>query len=109
MFHCLVASDAALELVAERLELSDLGEAMKKALTIHEEMRPRNVTRADLVVSEGSGLEVDGRMKMMFPSLAAAQKRGRDLKAEFPMLQVKIYAAAEKTRSLIGPEPEPIP
>ena len=77
---------------------------MKKPLTIPEETQPRNVTRADLVVNEGFGLEVDGRMKMVFPSLAAAQKRGRDLKAEFPMLQVKIYDAAAKSRSLIEPE-----
>ena len=46
---------------------------------------------------------------MMFPTLAAAQKRGRDLKAEFPMLQVKIYDAAEKTRSLVEPESQAIP
>lgn len=82
---------------------------MKKPLTIPEEAQPRNVTRADLVVNEGFGLEVDGRMKMMFPTLAAAQKRGRDLKAEFPMLQIKIYDAAEKTRSLIEPQSQPIP
>jgi hypothetical protein len=30
------------------------------------------------------------------PTLEAAQKRARDLKAEFPMLQVKVYDAAEK-------------
>lgn len=83
---------------------------MKKPLTIPEEMQqPRNVTRVDLVVNEGFGLEVDGRMKMVFPSLAAAQKRGRDLKAEFPMLQVKIYDAAAKSRSLIEPESQTIP
>ena len=83
---------------------------MKKPLTIPEEMQqPRNVTRADLVVNEGFGLEVDGRMKMVFPSLAAAQKRGRDLKGEFPMLQVKIYDAAGKTRSFIEPESQIIP
>lgn len=74
---------------------------MKRPLTIPDEAQPQNVTRADLVVNEGFGLEVDGRMKMIFPTLAAAQKRGRDLKAEFPMLQIKIYDAAEKTRSLI--------
>ena len=82
---------------------------MKKPLTIPEEAQPRNVTRADLVVNEGFGLEVDGRMKMVFPTFAAAQKRGRDLKAEFPMLQVKIYDAAEKSRALIEPESQTIP
>ena len=46
---------------------------------------------------------------MVFPTFAAAQKRGRDLKAEFPMLQVKIYDAAEKSRSLIEPESQTVP
>jgi hypothetical protein len=69
---------------------------MKKPLTIPDERQPRNITRADLVMTEGFGLEVDGRMKTVFPTLEAAQKRARDLKAEFPMLQVKVYDAVEK-------------
>ena len=69
---------------------------MKKPLTIPDEPQPRNITRADLVMTEGFGLEVDGRMKTVFPTLEAAQKRAKDLKAEFPMLQVKVYDAAEK-------------
>ena len=36
---------------------------MKKPLTMPEEAQPRNITRADLVLAEGFGLEVDGRMK----------------------------------------------
>jgi hypothetical protein len=44
----------------------------------------------------GLCLEVDGRMKTVFRTLEAAQKRASDLKAEFPMLQVKVYGAAEK-------------
>jgi hypothetical protein len=51
--------------------------------------------------SEGFGLEVDGRMKMVFPTLQAALKRAHDLKAEFPMLQIKVYDAAEKTSRLL--------
>ena len=74
---------------------------MKKPLTIPEEAQPRNITRADLVLTEGFGLEVDGRMKTVFPTLAAAQKRARDLKTEYPMLQIKVYDAAEKTRTLV--------
>ena len=57
---------------------------------------------ADLVLTEGFGLEVDGRMKTVFPTLQAAQKRARDLKAEFPMLQIKVYDAAERTRTHAG-------
>jgi len=70
---------------------------MKKPLTMPEEAQPRNVTRADLVLTEGFGLEVDGRMKTVFPTLPVAEKKARDLKAEFPMLQIKVYDAAKKT------------
>jgi len=69
---------------------------MKKPLTIPDEPQPRNITRADLVLTEGFGLQVDGRMKTVFPTLQAAQKRARDLKTEFPMLQIKVYDAAQK-------------
>mgnify|MGYP001791705455 CR=1 FL=1 len=75
---------------------------MKKPLTVPEETQPRNITRADLVLTEGFGLEVDGRMmKTVFPTLQAAEKKARALKAEFPMLQIKVYDAAEKTRTLV--------
>ena len=46
---------------------------MKKPLTMPDEPQPRNITRADLVMTEGFGLEVDGRMKTVFPTLEAAQ------------------------------------
>jgi hypothetical protein len=36
---------------------------MKKPLTTPDEPRPRNIPRADLVMTEGFGLQVDGRMK----------------------------------------------
>jgi hypothetical protein len=44
---------------------------MKKPLTIPDEPRPRNITRADLVMTGGFGLEVDGRMKTVVPTLEA--------------------------------------
>jgi hypothetical protein len=50
---------------------------MKKPLTMPEEAQPRNITRADLVLTEGFGLEVDGRMKTVFPTLQAAEKKAR--------------------------------
>ena len=77
--------------------------AMKKPLTMPDEPQPRNITRVDLVMSDGFGLEVDGRMKTVFPTLEAAQKRARDLKTEFPMLQVKVYDAAEKKLLELSP------
>jgi hypothetical protein len=60
---------------------------MKKNLTIPDEPQPRNITRADLVMTEGFGLEVDGRMKTIFPTLGAAQKSALDIKTKYPMLQ----------------------
>ena len=50
---------------------------MKKPLTMPEEAQSRNITRADLVLTEGFGLEVDGRMKTVFPTLQAAEKKAR--------------------------------
>jgi hypothetical protein len=76
---------------------------MKKTLTIPGEPQPRNITRADLVMTEGFGLEVDGRMKTVFPTLEAARKRAKALKAEFPMLQVKVYDAAENKLLELSP------
>jgi hypothetical protein len=52
-------------------------------------------------MTEGFGLEVDGRMKRSFPTLAAAQKSALDLKTKYPMLQVKVYDAEKKTRTLV--------
>ena len=49
---------------------------MKKPLTMPDEPQPRNVTRADLVMTEGFGLQVDGRIKTVFPTLQAAQETG---------------------------------
>jgi hypothetical protein len=65
---------------------------MKKPLTMLEEAQPRNITRADVLMTEGFGLQVDGRMKRSFPTLAAAQKSALDLETKYPMLQVKVYA-----------------
>jgi hypothetical protein len=59
--------------------------------------------RADLVMTDGFGLEIDGRMKTVFPTLEAAHEGARDLKAEFPMLQVKVYDAAEKKLLELSP------
>jgi hypothetical protein len=52
-------------------------ELPKKPLTMQDEPQPRNITRADLVMTEGFGLQVDGRMKTVISTLQAAQKRAR--------------------------------
>ena len=44
-------------------------------------------------MTEGFGLEVDGRMKAVFPTQEEAQKSAEILKARYPLLQVKVYDA----------------
>jgi len=66
------------------------GVAMKKPLSMPDEQQPRNITRADIVMTEGFGLEVDGRMKTVFDTNEAAQKSALELKTQYPMLQVKV-------------------
>jgi hypothetical protein len=51
----------------------------------------------DVLMTEGFGLEVDGRMKAVFPTQEEA-KSAENLKARYPLLQVKVYDAAAHTR-----------
>jgi hypothetical protein len=64
-----------------------------------DEQQPRNIKRADVLMTEGFGLEVDGRMKAVFPTQEEAQKSAENLKARYPLLQVKVYDAAAHTRT----------
>ena len=52
-------------------------------------------------MTEGFGLEVDGRMKAVVPTLEEAQKSAENLKARYPLLQVKVYDAAAHTRTRV--------
>jgi hypothetical protein len=45
---------------------------------------------------------VDGHFKSEFDSVNAAETSGRKLKAAYPMLQVEIYDADKKTRTLLS-------
>ena len=47
---------------------------MRKSLAMPEEQQPRNTMRADILMSDGFGLEVDGRIKAKFPT-KGTQKR----------------------------------
>jgi hypothetical protein len=66
-----------------------------------DEQQPRNIKRADVLMTEGIGREVDGRMKAVFPTQDEAQKSAENLKARYPMLQVKVYDAAAHTRTRV--------
>jgi hypothetical protein len=63
--------------------------------------RPRN-PRGDAFPVEGFALTVDGKIKSQYPALADAMKVGLALKTKFPVIQVTIYDAAEKTRTPVN-------
>jgi len=76
---------------------------MRKSMTtMTEEQKPRNIMRADVTITEGFGIEVDGQMKAVFDTKAAAEKEARELKTKYPMLQVKV--ASQKTSVVITAE-----
>jgi hypothetical protein len=76
---------------------------MRKPLTtVPEEPKPRNIMRADVTITEGFGMEVDGQMKAVFDTKEAAERDARKLKIRYPMLQVKVYDASQKTSSVIA-------
>jgi hypothetical protein len=45
---------------------------------------------------------VDGHFKSEFDSAEAAEAAGRKLKSAYPMLQIEIYDAATKVRTLLS-------
>jgi len=45
---------------------------------------------------------VDGHFKSEFATIEAAEVSGRKLKSTYPMLQIEIYDAAKKVRTLLS-------
>jgi hypothetical protein len=74
---------------------------MKKPTLRSEEQQPRNIQRADIAPSSGYAIVVDGHFKTQFSEESAAKKAGKELLANFPMLQIEIYNATSKTRTLM--------
>jgi hypothetical protein len=73
----------------------------KTVLSIHEP-GPKKALRADRPPSEGFVTMVDGHFKSEFDTVDAAEASGRKLKSAFPMLQIEIYDADKKVRTLLG-------
>jgi hypothetical protein len=48
--------------------------------------------------TSGFAIEVDGRLKTQFATREGARNGADELKRRFPMLQIRIYDAAAKTR-----------
>jgi hypothetical protein len=74
---------------------------MKKPKLTVEDPQPRNIQRADIAPTDGYSLVVDGHFKTQFTEKGAAMKAATELLAKYPMLQVEIYDAASKSRTLI--------
>src|SRR3981189_1493838 len=73
---------------------------MKKPKIEAEEQQPRKVIRPDKAPTSGYSLVVDGHFKSHHDTVEVAEEAGMALKNKFPMLQVQVYDAATKTRSL---------
>ncbi len=74
---------------------------MKKPKIDTEEPLPRKIERADKAPTGGYSLVVDGHFKSHHETVEAAEEAGMALKHQFQMLQVQVYDAATKTRSMI--------
>jgi hypothetical protein len=72
---------------------------MKKPTLRIEEQQPRNIQRADIVPTIGYAIVVDGHFKTQFSDESAAKKK--ELLSNYPMLQIEIYDATAKTRTLM--------
>jgi hypothetical protein len=57
--------------------------------------------RGDALPMEGFGLAVDGKIKSQYASSEAALKAGLAIKRSFPKVQVTVFDATERTRTLV--------
>jgi hypothetical protein len=73
----------------------------KPTLHVEEQPQARNIQRADIAPSDGYALVVDKHFKTLFAREEAAKKAAVDLLVKYPMLQVEIYDASSKSRTLI--------
>jgi hypothetical protein len=75
---------------------------MKKPVLSLEEPEPKKIMRADRPPTEGFVMVVDGHFKTEFATVDVAEAAGRKLKETYPMLQIEIYDAASKSRTLLS-------
>ena len=74
----------------------------EKTLLSIDEPEPKKIVRADRPPTEGFAIIVDGHFKLEFDTLEAAEASGRKLKAAYPMLQIEIYDADKRIRTLLS-------
>jgi hypothetical protein len=70
---------------------------MKKRVLSLDEAKPKKAMRADRPPTEGFLAVVDGHFKSEFDTVEAAEASARKLKSAYPMLQIEIYDAANKS------------
>ncbi|MGB8608767.1 hypothetical protein [Bradyrhizobium sp.] len=75
---------------------------MKKPILSIDEPEPRKAPRADRPPTKGFVVIVDGHFKSEFDTVDAAEASGRKLKSNYPMLQIEIYDAVKKVRTLLS-------
>lgn len=78
---------------------------MKTPVAVIDEPVRAKAVRADRPPAEGFVVAVDGHFKSQFDTAEAAEAAGRALKSAYPMLQIEIYDAATKVRTLLTQEP----
>jgi hypothetical protein len=57
--------------------------------------------KANVSLINNFRLEVDGRLKSEYPTAEAATKAGLELKQKYPQIQVKVFDAKERTRTVM--------
>ena len=75
---------------------------MKKPVFSIDEPEPKKAPRADRPPTDGFVVIVDGHFKSEFATIEAAEASGRKLKSTYPMLQIEIYDAVNKVRTLLS-------
>jgi hypothetical protein len=108
--HLLVFSASPAKLSEISLDIATKREpvltmAKKPILSIDEpndEPKQKKTLRADRPPTEGFVTIVDGHFKSEFDTADAAEAAGRKLKSAYPMLQIEIYDADKKVRTLLS-------
>ncbi|HYM98721.1 MAG TPA: hypothetical protein VET25_03185 [Aestuariivirgaceae bacterium] len=66
--------------------------------TINDKPTKPSNKRGDALPTDGFGLEVDRKMKSLYATSEAALKAGLEIKRKFPLVQVTVFDAVERTR-----------
>lgn len=69
---------------------------------VSDEQQPRNTERANVAPTSGFAMVVDGHFKTQFVDADSARKAAQDLLAKYPMLQIQIFDASTRQRTMIN-------